>query len=85
MNNSQNINGLITEANEMASMAYALFGDKGSCVMGMSLSYKGTPIAVQQVQGATSTQEFFNEIIDLGVEKYGMEEGCFITFHGRMD
>jgi predicted aldo/keto reductase-like oxidoreductase len=78
-------NQIITEANKVAEHAYMLFGDKGSCVLGMELLYNGTKIATQQVQGEISTCELFNEIMDRAVDKFNVDYSDFVTIHGIMD
>ena len=85
MKNLNTINEIITEANNVSELAYSLFGDKGSCVMGMQLLYKGVKVANQSVQGSISTELFFNEVMDRAVQKFGANYNDFVTVHGRMN
>lgn len=78
-------NTIILQANKVAIEAYSLFGDVGSCVMGMELLYKGTKVATQQVQGCISTEKFFNEVMDRAVESLEVDYSDFVTIDGRMD
>tara|TARA_R110000765_G_scaffold239936_1_gene342440 strand:+ start:476 stop:1030 length:555 start_codon:yes stop_codon:yes gene_type:complete len=62
----------------------ALYGDKGSCVMGMKLSYNGKQIADQICQGSLTNEKFFNQVIEHYVSE-GKDKEQFHIEHGMMD
>jgi len=59
-------------------------GDKGSCVMGMKLKFKGMVIAGQIAQGSLTNEYFFDAVID-GFEERGYNRYDFTIDYGRMD
>ena len=59
-------------------------GDKGSCVMGMKITFKGMTIAHQIAQGSLTNELFFNKVIEYFVE-LGYDCDDFRINYGRMD
>jgi hypothetical protein len=59
-------------------------GDKGSCVMGMKLLWKGMTCAYQIAQGSLTNEYFFNAVID-GFEERGFDRNDFTIDFGKLD
>lgn len=68
----------------VAMMARHEAGDRGTCVMGMNLKWRGMTICRQLVQGSLSNEFIFDCIIDSWVHR-GMDRADFTIDYGRMD
>lgn len=61
-----------------------IHGDKGTCVMGMRLKWRGIAIASQIAQGSLTNEYFFQAVIDAYMVK-GYDPDNFSIDYGRMD
>jgi len=61
-----------------------IYGDKGTCVMGMRLKWRGIAIASQIAQGSLTNEYFFDAVIDAFIER-GYAPDSFSIEYGRMD
>ena len=59
-------------------------GDKGTCVMGMKLKFRGIEVVRQIVQGSVTNDYFFMSVID-AFEERGYAREDFKVFNGYMD
>ena len=70
--------------NATASATLDVHGDKGTCVMGMKLKFRGIQVARQIAQGSVTNEYFFMACIDL-FEELGYARCDFTISNGYMD
>lgn len=58
--------------------------DTGSCVLGMSLEYKGEAVCGQPCQGNMGCYDVYQRVIDIGAT-LGYNRDDFHVIHGNMD
>ena len=72
-------------AREIALKTYRTEGDKGSCVMGMKLTYQNETIQNQICQGSVTNQLAFMNIIQHFTDVHKLRFEDFTIQYGRMD
>lgn len=72
-------------AREIALKTLSTEGDKGSCVMGMKLTYQNDTIQKQICQGSVTNQVAFMNIIQHFTDVHKLRFEDFTIQYGRMD